>query len=219
MYVYHYRLFDRYGVDIVSLAVLADDRRGYRPHAYRRGRWGCEVHFRFPVEKLLDWNRRWADLEESANPFALVLMAHLKAQESKDGATRKGWKLRLMRLMYQRRYNRQQILELFRVIDWLLQLPEDLERDFTRELTAFEEQEKMPYITSVERIGRQEGRREGRQEGRQEGEAAVLLRLITLKFGPPSESVRQRVQAADAETLLDWSERVLTAQRLDEVLR
>ena len=49
MYVYHYRLFDRYGVDIVSLAVLADDRRGYRPHAYRRGRCGCEVHFRFPV--------------------------------------------------------------------------------------------------------------------------------------------------------------------------
>jgi len=73
----------------------------------------------------------------------------------------------------------------------------------------------MPYITSVERIGRQEGRREGRQEG----EAAVLLRLITLKFGPPSEPVRQRVQEADAETLLDWSERVLTAQRLDEVLR
>ena len=105
-------------------------------------------------------------------------------------------------------------------------MPEDLERDFTRELTAFDEQEKMLYITSVERIGRQEGRREGRQEGRregrqegrQEGEAAVLLRLITLKFGPPSEPVRQRVQAADAETLLQWSERVLTAQSLDEVV-
>jgi hypothetical protein len=50
MYVYHYRLFDRYGVDIVSLAVLADDRPGYRPDAYQRCRWECEVHFRFPVE-------------------------------------------------------------------------------------------------------------------------------------------------------------------------
>ena len=142
-------------------------------------------------------------LGRECQPLALVLMAPLKAQESRG--------------------NRQQILALFCVIDWLLQLPEDLERDFTRELTAFEEQEKMPYITSVERIGRQEGRqegwREGRQEGRQEGEAAVLLRLITLKFGPPSESVRQRVQEADAETLLQWSERVLTAQGLDEVLR
>jgi hypothetical protein len=44
------------------------------------------------------------------------------------------------------------------------------------------------------------------------------LRLITLKFGPPSESIRQRVQKADTETLLQWSERVLTAQSLDEVL-
>jgi hypothetical protein len=44
------------------------------------------------------------------------------------------------------------------------------------------------------------------------------LRLITLKFGPPSEPVRQRVQEADTETLLQWSERVLTAQSLDEVV-
>ncbi len=51
----------------------------------------------------------------------------------------------------------------------------------------------------------------------QEGEAAVLLRQITLKFGPPSKVVRQRVRDADADTLLQWSERVLTAQQLDEV--
>jgi flagellar biosynthesis/type III secretory pathway protein FliH len=92
----------------------------------------------------------------------------------------------------------------------------------------------MPYITSVERIGRQigreegreegrqegrqMGREEGRQEGRQEGEAAILLRLIELKFGPADESVRRRVREADADTLLRWSERVLTAERLDELL-
>jgi predicted transposase/invertase (TIGR01784 family) len=66
--------------------------------------------------------------------------------------------------------------------------------------------------------GRQEGRQEGRHEGRQEGEAAVLLRLIQLKFGPPDQTLRQRIAATDAETLLRWSERILTAQTLDEVL-
>ena len=85
-------------------------------------------------------------------------MAHLKAQESKDGATRKGWKMRLVRLLYQRGYSREDILEVFRVLDWLLQLPEGLEREFKRELIAFEEQANMPYITSIERLGRQEGR-------------------------------------------------------------
>jgi len=65
--------------------------------------------------------------------------------------------------------------------------------------------------------GRQEGRREGRQEGRQEGEVRLLLGLLERQFGPLTKAVRARVAAADAEVLLQWSERVLTASRLDEV--
>ncbi|MGB5834770.1 MAG: transposase [Thiohalocapsa sp.] len=133
---------------------------------------------------------------------------------SQDGPTRKGWKLRLVRLLYQRGYTREQVLELFRILDWLLRLPEALEREFMHELIAFEEQAKMPYVTSIERLGREEGHKEGRQEG----EALVLMRLIELKFGPPSEAVREQVNAADADTLLRWSERILTAQTLDDVL-
>ena len=95
------------------------------------------------------------------------------------------------------------------------------------ELIAFEEQAKMPYVTSIERLGREEGHKEGRKEGhkegykegRQQGEALVLMRLIELKFGPPSEAVRAQINAADADTLLRWSERILTAQSLEEVLR
>ena len=226
MYVYNYRLFDRHHVDIVSLAVLADESPRYRPERYQRRRWGCDLDFRYPVEKLLDWRQRWEELETSANSFALVVMAHLKTQESKDGVTRKGWKLRLVRLLYGRGYTREQALELFRVLDWMVQLPEELEREFMQELIAFEEQAKMPYITSVERIGRKDGLQEGlekglekgREEGLQKGEALALLRLITLKFGPPSEAVQRQIEAADADTLLRWLERVLTAQSLEEVL-
>ena len=69
----------------------------------------------------------------------------------------------------------------------------------------------MPYVTSIERLGH--------EAGRQEGEALVLMRLIELKFGPPSEAAREQINAADADTLLRWSERILTAQSLDEVLR
>jgi hypothetical protein len=50
-----------------------------------------------------------------------------------------------------------------------------------------------------------------------EGEAAILLRLLERKFRPLPESARQRVAAADAETLLAWAERVLDAKSLDEV--
>jgi predicted transposase/invertase (TIGR01784 family) len=66
---------------------------------------------------------------------------------------------------------------------------------------------------------REQGRQQGWQLGRQEGEAAVLLRQIERKFGPPAESVRARIAAADADTLLLWSERILTADFLEAVLR
>ncbi|MGH8475077.1 MAG: Rpn family recombination-promoting nuclease/putative transposase [Methylococcales bacterium] len=65
--------------------------------------------------------------------------------------------------------------------------------------------------------GRVEGCVEGRVEGRVEGEASLLLRLLERRFGALPEAVRQRVAAADAETLLIWGERVLDARTLEEI--
>ena len=65
--------------------------------------------------------------------------------------------------------------------------------------------------------GREAGIEEGRGVGLVQGEAAMLLRLLERKFRPLPESARQRVAAADAETLLIWGERVLDAASLDEV--
>ena len=119
------------------------------------------------------------------------------------------WKLRLVRLLYERGYSREQVLELFRVLDWILQLPEEMEREFKRDLIAFEEQANMPYITSIERLGR--------QEGRQEGLATMLIGQLTLKFGSLDEAQRQRIQAVDADTLLHWSTRILSAETFDDI--
>jgi hypothetical protein len=56
------------------------------------------------------------------------------------------------------------------------------------------------------------------EQGQQQGEAALLLRQIERKFGPPSEDIRQRVMNADADTLLVWAERILTADSVDAAL-
>ncbi|MGM0477148.1 MAG: Rpn family recombination-promoting nuclease/putative transposase, partial [Pseudomonadota bacterium] len=66
--------------------------------------------------------------------------------------------------------------------------------------------------------GRQEGRQEGLKEGLLEGETAVFLRLFERRFGQQAmETHRKRIQAADPETLLRWSDRILTAETADEV--
>jgi hypothetical protein len=56
------------------------------------------------------------------------------------------------------------------------------------------------------------------EQGQRLGEATALLRQIERKFGPPSESVRERVLAADSDTLLEWLDRILVAESVDAVM-
>lgn len=57
------------------------------------------------------------------------------------------------------------------------------------------------------------------QDGRQKGEAALLLRLMERRFGPLAEALRERIRAADAETLLQWSDRILTAAAPEDIVK
>ena len=215
MFVYNYRIFDRYSRPVASLAILADDRPAWRPNRYGYALWGCDMGIRFPVVKLLDYAARWEELDASDNPFAVAVMAHLKARETKEDATeRQRWKFALIRRLYEKGYDRKKITDLFCFIDWLMQLPEELEHLFWQELEQYEEEKSMPYVTSVERIGI----KKGRQEGRQEGQAAFLVRLLKLKFGAHVEdAVQKRIAAADTEQLERWGERILSAASLAEV--
>jgi len=47
----------------------------------------------------------------------------------------------------------------------------------------------------------------------------MLRRLLTQRFGPLPDRVEQRLQAATVQNLERWADRVLDAQRLDEVFR
>jgi predicted transposase/invertase (TIGR01784 family) len=76
----------------------------------------------------------------------------------------------------------------------------------------------IPWTELSRREGLEQGRQEGLQQGRQEGEAAFLLRLLELRFGALGEEDRTRIRAADAETLLRWGDRLLTAGSVDDVL-
>lgn len=64
----------------------------------------------------------------------------------------------------------------------------------------------------------EEGTQQGMQQGKHQGEALVLERLLRLKFGALPDEIQRRIKRAGEQTLLQWSERVLTANRLDEVL-
>ena len=153
MFVYNYRIRDCYDAKIVSLAILGDDRSNWRPEPFRDELWGCEVTFRFPMVKLLDYEPRWLELEASRNPFAIAVMAHLKTKETqKDPQSRKEWRFQLTRRLYEQGFERQDIMELFLFVDWMMELPEGLKREFKTELDQYEQEKQMRYVSSIEKI-------------------------------------------------------------------
>jgi hypothetical protein len=153
MFVYNYRLFDRYNQMAVSLAILGDDRPGWRPSSFEYYRWGCSLGFRFPVVKLLDYADQAARLEQDANPFALLVLAHLKTLETQqDAAQRRTWKFRLIRGLYERGFTQEQVRHLFRVLDWMMSLPAEQSRLFWREFQLYEREKQMPYIPREEQL-------------------------------------------------------------------
>jgi len=208
---------------IFSLGVLTDSRGGKPFLTYRRQFLGCGVLFRFPVVHLGSWYQAWDKLERLAarNPFALVVMAQLRAQDSRDGPTRLVSKTALTRLLYNYDYPREDILQLFRLIDWIIALPPELEPAYVREVDAIEQELNMAYVTSIERLGEQRGKFEGRQEGRLEGQlegtATVLQTLIQRKFGELPSWARERIAQADAPALRQWALNVLDADRIEAV--
>jgi hypothetical protein len=165
IFVYNYRIRDYYGENVVSLAILGDDRSTWRPTTYRSDRWGFEVTCTFPMVKLLDYEANWEMLESSQNPFAIAVMAHLKTRETQqDPQSRKEWKFRLTRQLYEGGWERQDIMELFAFLDWLMELPQPLRQEFKAELQQYEQERQMRYVTSIERMIIEEVKEEAVEE-------------------------------------------------------
>ncbi len=55
---YNYRIFNQHldkGVEVVSLMILTDEDKNYRPDEYHVGRWGFDLRMKFPLVKLIDY--------------------------------------------------------------------------------------------------------------------------------------------------------------------
>ncbi|MEO5378830.1 MAG: hypothetical protein H7832_13765, partial [Magnetococcus sp. DMHC-6] len=160
MYVYQYRAYDLYQVPVVGLAILADEESGWRPTEFGYKLWGTKQSYQFTSIKLLDYSE--AELEQSNNPFSIVTLAHLQAKKTKYLIEeRYQAKRRLIYNLYKHGFSKQHVIDLFRFIDWVLYLPKELAQRLKTEIVQFEENQKMPYLSSIERIGQQIGQQIG----------------------------------------------------------
>ncbi|MEA5551210.1 DUF4351 domain-containing protein [Anabaena cylindrica UHCC 0172] len=205
MFSYNLRIFDYFGKPAISLAILCDVDPNWRPHQYSYNYPDTRLNFEFGTVKLLDYQNRWAELEASDNPFATVVMAHLKTQQtSKKPQERKTWKFSLIRRLYEQGLQEKDIRNLYRFIDWVMMLPKALEEEFWQDFKQFEQERTMTYITTGERIGYERGIAEGEQN--------LVVRLLKKRFGELPEEIRKQIQTlslnqleALGEALLDFT--------------
>ncbi|MFL6672143.1 MAG: DUF4351 domain-containing protein [Massilia sp.] len=216
VFVYNYRIYDCYQRPVASLALLGDGRAKWKSTFFEYTLFGCTVGIRFPVVKLNDYMPKLEQLMSDTNPFALVTAAHLLTQQTKGrDVERHAAKWRLARMLYERNWDRQRIIDLFNIIDWMMQLPPALQSQLMHDISQLERKRNMPYISSFERKGREEGLREGRLEG-----GLDLLRdQLCARFGPLPHEVEERLAKAHASQLKAWAIAVLEAPTLDSVFK
>lgn len=230
LFTYHYRLYDRYRCPISSLVVLADAAAGWRPCEFRYELFDCRLCLSFPVVKLLDYQGRMTELLRSENVFALVTAAHLMTRATSHQLTQRAdVKLILASLLYEKCWSAQRVITTMRVLDWMMALPEEMQRSFEDQILFLEGVKKMPYMDSWQRHGwerghaegRHEGLVEGRHEGLQEGLIAarreILEALLYARFGPLPAETRKRIACAASDELLVWNLRTLDADTLDDI--
>ena len=95
-------------------------------------------------------------------------------------------------------YNANEVREILRLIDWMMNLRQDLSQKFEQELTALEESLNMPYVTSMERIAE--------ERGIVRGGASVLLVQLARLCGPLPEGLEQQVRELPIEALQELGE-------------
>lgn len=188
VFVYHARVFDAFGYpDLISLAILADDDPNWRPDTFQRSLGGCELTFRYPVVKLLDFDE--AELEQSDNPSALIVLAHLRALKTRrNPELMMREKIELLRKLNQRGYNPQQVVDLYRVVDYIMTLSK-MRDELVREIIREKEAESEFPLTSFEELALEQGVEEGLRRALRELRRLVV-RILRERFG--AEATRMR---------------------------
>ncbi len=195
MFVYFYHLRERYQLPVMSLAILADTNPHWRPSVYEYRLGQTFVHFEFAVAKLLDLEAK-ARAEEDTNPIAYFIQAHLASLKYRGRVELLAEeKKRLFRGMLERGYNRDEVRYLYQVVDYLMSLPFDLEREVEAVVEEIRRRRRRKWIAPQERLaieralleGREEGLQQGLQQGlhqgREEGIRQAVLMMLGARFG------------------------------------
>lgn len=117
------------------------------------------------------------------------------------------------RRLYERGFTRKDIIELLRFIGWVLVLPEELEQQLSSELTRYEEEWRMRYVTSWEQMGFEKGMEKGLQGLRQ-----TVIGVLQARFSTVPDTVAESLESiGDISVLTELLGEAATVGTMDEL--
>lgn len=120
----------------------------------------------FPIIKLIDYNAKIQELEQSKNPFAIIILAQLTALKKQEVELRLISKLAITKKLYSSGFSKKEVIELFRFIDWIISLPKESEVIFVKNLAKLEKEEfEKNFICPAEQLWLEQGIEKGIEQG------------------------------------------------------
>ncbi|GCA84716.1 hypothetical protein MiHa_02691 [Microcystis aeruginosa NIES-2522] len=97
-------------------------------------------------------------------------MAHLKTKATTGKLPqREQWKWKLIRGLYEKEFEREQIIKLFEIIDNMMTLSAELQSSLESKIKQFEEERTMPLMSNMELRGIERGKEIGKEIGELRG--------------------------------------------------
>ena len=213
MLLYWARILQHYGAKAVSLAILIDGRRKWKPSRFKFADAGCSLDFRFPVAKLLDWSDRREELESSPNLFADMVLAQLDTLATrKKPEERAKRKFTLLKHLAKRGVDPQKIREMMIFVQRLMRVPRAIDLPYHNELDSYQKENAMPYLSNFEYYAKKEGLEQGLEQGIKQS----LTLLAESKFG--EEGAKFGDELSSVTDLNKMKAAIRTAGRPDATL-
>jgi hypothetical protein len=216
MFIYGYRIYDKYQKPLVSCAILTDANKRWRPSHYEINFAGSYLRSGFLVVKLIDYEDKLSELEASRNPFASVILSQLAAlkAQGRTGVQRKKVKFELTKRLYDKGFNKSEISNIYKFIDWLIGLPEPLEIEYLQDVYSLEESKQMPYISTAEKLGIKKGIELGIEQGMERGikreKFIIAKRLLSEGVDPAFITKITELTLEEVEALKQKSDKLET---------
>jgi hypothetical protein len=218
LFIYHYRIFDKYGVSPITLAILGDSSRKWRPTSYQYQSLGCGITFLFRICKTIDFKGKLDDPRYRHQQALFIIAAHLGTQQYRQNPQQlSAYRLELTVKFHNEDYPLSDNHLLHHLIDWLMPLPDDLKIQFRNQLQQRLPDKTMPHITLFEELALKEGLEKGLEKGIVQTARGAILDVLDTRFGQVPEYLRERVNAIGGErNLKDLHRRAILTPSLEE---